>query len=235
MEMKNRINLEKFNAAKAAIEYIKPNSIVGLGTGSTSKFLIQLLGDKIQNGQLRGISTVASSIESLNQAKELGIPTLDLNAIETIDITIDGADEFDSNMNLIKGGGGALLREKILAALSTQVLIIADSSKKVKQLGKFPLPVEIMQIAAHPIFKKLESLNLNPQLRKNKNDEPLITDNSNFIIDLNLQKIENVNELDNTLKSIPGIVENGLFIGYATKIIMGKFDEIEIVEKNTPK
>jgi len=227
------IKKEKRNAAEAAVEYIRSNSIVGLGTGSTTRFAIDYLGEKIKNGQLTGISAVSSSIESQNQAEQLGIRVFDINSIESIDITIDGADEFDNQLNLIKGGGGALLREKILASFSKEVIIIADSQKQVKQLGKFPLPIEVMQIAANPILKRLQSLNLNPEIRKDKNGETFISDNSNFIIDLNLGLIENINDLDQVLKSIPGIVENGLFIGYADKLIMGEMDQVKVFEKKT--
>ena len=227
------IKKEKRNAAEAAVEYIRSNSIVGLGTGSTTRFAIDYLGEKIKNGELTGISAVSSSIESQIQAKQLGITVLDINSIESIDITIDGADEFDNQLNLIKGGGGALLREKILASFSKEVIIIADSQKQVKQLGKFPLPIEVMQIAANPILKRLQSLNLNPEIRKDKNGETFISDNSNFIIDLNLGLIKNINDLDQVLKSIPGIVENGLFIGYASKLLMGEMDQVKVFEKKT--
>jgi len=233
MDNKSKINLEKSNAAKLAVQSIRSNSIVGLGTGSTSKFAIDFLSERIKNDNLIGIQAVASSLESLNQAKLLGIQTLDINSVETIDITIDGADEFDQDLNLIKGGGGALLREKILASMSNEVLIITDSQKKVNQLGKFPLPVEVMKIAATPILKKLQKLNLNPVLRKTKTNQPFISDNSNYIIDLNIGKIENVNDLDLELKSIPGIVENGLFTKYVTRVIMGSSNEVIVFEKNT--
>ncbi len=235
MKEANIIKKEKRNAAKAAVEYISSNSIVGLGTGSTTKFAIDYLGDKIKNGQLTGISAVSSSIASQNQAEQLGITILDINSIETIDITIDGADEFDNQLNLIKGGGGALLREKILASFSKEVIIISDSQKQVKQLGKFPLPIEVMQLAVNPILKKLQSLNLNPKIRKDKNGETFVSDNSNFIIDLNLGLIKNINDLDQVLKSIPGIIENGLFIGYATKLLMGEMDQVKVFEKMTSR
>jgi len=232
MDNINKIQLEKINAAKLAVQSIKSNSIVGLGTGSTAKFAINFLSERIKNDTLNGIYAVASSVESLNQAKLLGIQTLDINSVETIDITIDGADEFDPDLNLIKGGGGALLREKILASISNEVIIITDSQKKVNQLGKFPLPIEVMQIAVNPILKKLEKLHLNPELRKTKTNEPFISDNSNYIIDLKIGNIKNVNSLDLELKSIPGIVENGLFTKYVTKVIMGSFNEVSNWSRN---
>lgn len=221
---------EKKLAAKRAVEYISSNTIIGLGTGSTASHAIRFIGEKYNSGSLSNIKAVASSVRSEELAKELGIPLVDLNEITSIDITIDGADEFDPYLNLIKGGGGALVREKILAALSTRFVVIVDSQKQVPQLGAFPLPVEVLKFSAAPITKKLESLHLQPKLRLDKNGQPFISDNDNYIVDLHLKKIKNPVALDSLLKSIPGIIDNGLFIGMADTVVVGKGTDVLVYE-----
>jgi len=221
---------EKKIAAKKSIEYLNSDSIIGLGTGSTSSYVINFLGEAYKKGSIKNIQAVASSVRSEELAKSLGIPLIDINEIEHIDVSIDGADEFDPYLNLIKGGGGALVREKIIASLSNQFIVIADSSKQVPFLGKFPLPVEVMRFSAAPIMKKLEKLNLHPKLRKDNKGKPFISDNSNYIIDLHIEKISNPIKLDTLLKSIPGIIDNGLFIDYANKLLMGKDNQVIVYE-----
>lgn len=206
-------------AATQAVNFVKDNMTVGIGTGSTAAFAIEALSQKIKAGM--SIKAVASSLRSEKLAKEAGIPLIPFSEVETIHIYIDGADEVDLCFNLIKGGGGALLREKILAFHSQQFMVIVDGSKLVQHLGKFPLPVEVTQFAWELTFHQLQTLGCTPQLRK-REGQTFITDNGNFIIDCFFQKIENVKQLHDAIGNIPGVVENGLFLyTMVDRIIVG--------------
>lgn len=206
-------------AAEHAVNFVKSGMTVGLGTGSTSAFAIEAIGNKIKQGLL--IKAVASSVRSEELAKQAGIALIPFSKVEAIDIYIDGADEVDKNLNLIKGGGGALLREKVLAYNSKQFIVIVDESKSVKHLGKYLLPVEIIPFAMELTLKQIQKLGCITKQRY-QNDKPYITDNGNFIIDCDFGKIENVDQLHQSLNSIPGVVENGLFPKQmVTKIIIG--------------
>lgn len=216
---------EKKLAALEAVKYVKNGMIVGLGTGSTAQFMIRALGDKVEAGlQIHGIPT---SEASRKLAIACGIPLIALEDTHKIDITIDGADEFDPYMQLIKGGGGALLHEKILAYNSDLYIIIADSKKKVDRLGSFKLPVETIPLATQNIIRILTDKGLRPILRRTKNDA-FITEEGNYILDLDIRPITNLTELEWQLKQIPGIVETGLFLNMADIVIMGK-DEGTVV------
>lgn len=208
-------------AAEKAVEFVKDGMIVGLGTGSTAYFAIQKIGQKVKEGL--SIRAIATSNQSEELAKELGIPLLPFAEIDEIDVTIDGADEVDANWNLIKGGGGALLREKIVAAATKQLIIIVDESKLVKELGKFPLPVEIIPFGYEMTIRKLQKLGAEPVLRK-AGDEVYVTDNGNYIADCHLGSIARPEELHRMLNLIPGIVDNGLFIDMAAVVIAGNAD-----------
>lgn len=208
-------------AAEKAVEFVKDGMIVGLGTGSTAYFAIQKIGQKVKEGL--SIRAIATSNQSEELAKELGIPLLPFAEIDEIDVTIDGADEVDANWNLIKGGGGALLREKIVAAATKQLIIIVDESKLVKKLGKFPLPVEIIPFGYEMTIRKLQKLGAEPVLRK-AGDEVYVTDNGNYIADCHLGSIAQPEELHRMLNLIPGIVDNGLFIDMAAVVIAGNAD-----------
>ncbi|MEV5028083.1 ribose-5-phosphate isomerase RpiA [Paenibacillus sp. LPE1-1-1.1] len=208
-------------AAEKAVEFVKDGMIVGLGTGSTAYFAIQKIGQKVKEGL--SIRAIATSNQSEELAKELGIPLLPFADIDEIDVTIDGADEVDANWNLIKGGGGALLREKIVAAATKQLIIIVDGSKLVKELGKFPLPVEIIPFGYEMTIRKLQKLGAEPVLRK-AGDEVYVTDNGNYIADCHLGSIAQPEELHRMLNLIPGIVDNGLFIDMAAVVIAGYAD-----------
>jgi ribose 5-phosphate isomerase A len=208
----------KIAAAEKATEYVRDGMIIGLGTGSTAYWAIQKLGAKVKDGL--SIKAVATSINSENLAKELGIPLISISEIEEIDITIDGADEVDDEWNLIKGGGGALLREKIIASFSKELIIIIDESKKVNRLGKFPLPIEIVRFGNEITQKKLRKLGCVPKIRTIDN-KPFITDNGNYIVDCDFGMIEQPRELHTVINMIPGVVDNGLFIKIATKVIVG--------------
>jgi ribose 5-phosphate isomerase A len=206
-------------AAEHAVESVKDGMTIGIGTGSTSAFAIEALGRKVQQGL--SIKAVASSIRSEEAATNVGIKLIPFSEIDTIDIYIDGADEVDKNLNLIKGGGGALLREKILAFNSKEFLVIVDNSKLVEHLGKFLLPVEIIPFGMELTLKQLQKLGCTTNVRQEKG-KPYITDNSNLIIDCEFKKIEQVDQLHQSLNSIPGVVENGLFINdIVSKIIVG--------------
>jgi ribose 5-phosphate isomerase A len=206
-------------AADKAISFVQNGMIVGLGTGSTAWWAIEGIGKRIKEEGLQ-IQAIATSNRSEEQARSLDIPLVSFSAIDSIDITIDGADESDADLNLIKGGGGALLREKIVASNSKQLIIIVDESKLVEHLGKFPLPVEVVVFGWEKTIQKLNNLGCEPNLRMDK-DHPYLTDNNNYIIDCSFGKIERPADLHQQINSITGVVENGLFIHLATKLIVG--------------
>ncbi len=212
---------EKQIAAKKAVEFIEDGMTIGLGTGSTVFFLIKDLAEKVKAGLK--ITAVSTSNSTSQLASSLGIKVFDLSEVSLIDLTIDGADEVDENLNGIKGGGGALLYEKIVAKNSKKNIWIVDSSKLVKKLGKFPLPVEVIQFGAEHLFKTLSEFNFNPQFRM-KEGKKFVTDGDHFIIDLKLNVIENAAEFDERLKKITGVVETGLFCGIADILIAGNSD-----------
>lgn len=219
---------EKAAAARAAVEFIEEGMIVGLGTGSTAAHAIREIGRLVADGfEVIGIPT---SVESENLARKLHIPVITLDAAERIDLTIDGADEFDPYMQLIKGGGGALLREKIIAYHSDVNLIIADSTKQVQRLGAFPLPVETIPFATSQIREVLQDAGLNPQLRMT-DDEPYLTDEGNYILDLDIMHVSNLGLLEDELLHIPGLVETGLFLGTTDIIIVAHGEDVQILER----
>lgn len=223
------IDKAKFVAAKTASGYVKSGMKVGLGTGSTAAWLVQCLGEKVRDEGLR-IQGVPTSTRTAQLAREVGIEVISLDEAKWLDLTIDGADEYDGDFNLIKGGGGALLQEKIVATASDQVIIIADVSKKVETLGSFPLPVEVIPFGWQTTKTLIEEtligldvLGQNTQLRMN-GDAPFITDEGNYILDLNLIRISNAKQVSLVLNQIPGVVENGLFIDICDTVIVGYGD-----------
>ncbi len=222
------LDREKQLAAKEAVKYVKNGMTVGLGTGSTAAHMVKELGKLIKNGL--EITGVPSSENTKKLATELGIPLTTLDKTNGIDIYIDGADEFDPYMQLIKGGGGALLREKILTYNSDLVIIIADSQKEVKRLGDFKLPVETIPFATKKIAQLLQEMGLLPKLRV-RDGKNFVTDEGNFILDLNIKHIANIHLLESKLKQIPGIVETGLFLDMADIIIIGKGETTITIRK----
>jgi len=219
---------EKQRAAEAAVEYVKDGMIVGLGTGSTTEFAVKKLGERVRDGlAIRGIPT--SDVTKV-QAEEEGIPLIDFSETMYIDLTIDGADEIDVNLNMIKGGGAALLREKIVASASKEEIIIVSHEKFVKQLGIFPLPVEVIPFGWQIIFNQLETLGGSPDLRL-KQGQPLLTDQGNYIIDCRFRQILDAAQLEQRLNMIPGVVENGLFTGLCTRMIMAEGEKIVVKER----
>jgi ribose 5-phosphate isomerase A len=203
-------------AAEKAVENIREGMIIGLGTGSTAFWAIQKIGELVRAGL--DIKAVATSIQSENLARELGIPILAFSDVVSVDLTIDGADEVDRQGNLIKGGGGALLREKIIAYNSKAFHVIVDHKKMVEQLGKFPLPVEIIPFAHELTLKRLRELAATVVLRKTE-DKIFITDNGNMIADGNFYPVSDPASLDARLKSIPGVAETGLFLRHMVTTI----------------
>jgi ribose 5-phosphate isomerase A len=206
-------------AAEMAVSFLEDGMTIGLGTGSTAYWAIEKIGEKVkkENWNIRAIAT---SIRSEEQAKALGIPIFDFSSIKSIDITIDGADEVDAQLQLIKGGGGALLREKIVASNSKQMIVVADESKWVKSLGSFPLPVEVINFGWQRTFEKLQMLGCVAKRRMQDNG-PYLTDNGNYIVDCAFKEIKDPPTLHEAVNAITGVVDNGLFIRIASKLVLG--------------
>ncbi len=227
-------DLRKFNAAQAALDYVKDGMIVGLGTGSTSAHFVRQLGERVRQGlRVKGVPT---SEATRNLAEQVGVPLLGISQVTAIDLDVDGADEVDGGFRLIKGGGGALLREKIVAAASKQMVVIADETKWVETLGAFPLPVEVSRfgfaLTMQRIAEALRETNCaghEVELRvSGKANEPVITDGGNYIIDAHTKRIPNAEALAVRLQGIAGVVEHGLFLGLAHTVILGKAKGAEI-------
>lgn len=217
--MVEKEELKKLAGEKAA-DHIEDGMIIGLGTGSTVEYMLRKLGELVREGlDIEGIPT---SIHTKRIAKEEKIPLITLEEKPVIDVTVDGADEVDSDLNLIKGGGGALAREKIIAFNSKKVIIVIDDSKVVKALGiDFPLPVEVVKFGWTSTKKSLEEFGCNVELRQIMENEPFITDNGNYILDCEFDRINEPEQLEIDINNIPGVVENGLFIGLVDEVIVG--------------
>ena len=216
--MENNKDVEKQLAANEAVKLIRDGQVVGLGTGSTAYFAIQSIAAILKEGLK--IQCVPTSENTKALALSLNIPLVDIHEIDFIDITIDGADEFTEQLQLIKGGGGALVREKIVASMTKKEIIIADSSKKVDQLGKFTVPIAVVPFAEQYVLSELKKLSGRGLLRK-KNDEVFVTDDGNHVIDADFGLIENPVAIAELLNKIEGIVTHGLFIDLADTVIMG--------------
>jgi ribose 5-phosphate isomerase A len=215
---------EKEAAARASLKFVKDGDVVGLGTGSTAKFFIQLLGEQVKAGMnVRGIPT---SEASGKLAASLGIPLTTLDDCKQIDVTVDGADEFDPQLRLIKGGGGALLREKIVGSATRQYVIVADASKRVSVLGKFPLPVEVIKFAQALVKKRIEALGARVAMRHDAAGKPYLTDENNYILDCRFGEIKDADSLAQELSDMPGVVEHGLFIGMANVVLVAGGSEV---------
>ncbi len=216
-------NAMKKLVAEAAVDrYVKDGMYVGLGTGSTAKFMIERIGELVKQGY--DLTCAATSVQSEELARSLGVKVLDINDIDHLDVTIDGADEVDPTMQLIKGLGGALLREKIVAAATGKEIIIADESKIVQKLGtKAPLPVEVIRFGHLKTKFALEKQGCKAELRM-KDGEPFITDSGNYIYDCRFESIERPFFLESRIDTIPGVVENGLFLNTAYDVLISKPD-----------
>jgi len=216
---------EKEVAARASLKYVREGQVVGLGTGSTATIAIRLLGELVRGGlKIRGIPT---SIASRDLAMQLGIPLTTFEEVQQIDVTIDGADEFDPALNLIKGGGGAMLREKVVASATKQLVIVTDSSKQVQVLGKFPLPVEVIGFAEPLVAKEIADLGARVVQRKDSAGKSYLTDEGHHILDCHFGEIPDPPALARRLSDMPGIVEHGLFVGMASVVLMAKAGEVE--------
>lgn len=227
----NLVKLMKQQVGKAAAERVQSGSIVGLGTGSTTAYAIQFLGDRLKSGQIKDIKGVPTSFQASTLAKQYGIPLTTLDEIDHIDIAIDGADEVDPQHNLIKGGGAAHTREKVVDSLAAQFIVVVDSSKLVDRLGStFAVPVEVLPMAIAPVMRAVENLGGQPELRMGvKKDGPVITDQGNMVLDVKFDSINNPAELEKTLNNIPGVLENGLFVGLTDLVLVGE------IENDQPK
>ncbi len=226
----------KQQAAERAIALVEDGMTVGLGTGSTAAKFVDLLGKRVKEGL--SVRCVPTSEATRVQAEKLGIPLITLDTQPFLDLTVDGADELDGNLRLIKGGGGALLREKIVATASGRMVVIADHSKRVAKLGKFPLPVEVVQFGLGATRGMIEVLASDAgcegelTLRTGANGQPVLTDSGNFILDCAFGQIEDPEALDEALRLIPGVVENGLFLGIADAAFIGGPSGIETLERD---
>ncbi len=232
------IDTAKFVAAKRAVDFVEDGMRVGLGTGSTAAWMVRCLGERVREEGLK-ISGVPTSTRTAELARQVGIRVISLDEARWLDVTIDGADEFDADLNLIKGGGGAHLQEKIVATASDMMIVITDPSKQVEHLGAFPLPVEVIpfgwQTTKALIEETLASLDVLGQqasLRMNS-EAPFVTDEGNHIIDLHLQRIGNPRQISMVLNQIPGVVENGLFVDICDKVVIGHQDgRVEVIDIN---
>jgi len=223
------IDKAKFVAAKRAVDFVEDGMRVGLGTGSTAAWMVRCLAEVVRQDGLK-IRAVPTSTRTAALARELGIEVVSLDEAKWLDLTIDGADEFDDDLNLIKGGGGALLQEKIVATASDQMIVIADAGKEVGALGAFPLPVEVIPFGwqttkalIEEMLVSIDVLGRSTSLRMN-GDRPFVTDEGNHILDLHLGRIGNARQLAMVLNQVPGVVENGLFIDICDVVVVGYGD-----------
>jgi ribose 5-phosphate isomerase A len=220
---------EKEAAARASLQFVPDDSVVGLGSGSTAAYFLRYLGDQVRAGlRVKGIAT---SIRTRDLAESLGIPLVTLDDCPQIDVDVDGCDEFDPQLNLIKGGGGALLREKIIASASRQFVVIADSSKQVLVLGRFPLPVEVIPFARPVLTRKIEALGATVELRQHAYGNPYVTDEGHHILDCHFGTIADPPSVARALSDMPGVVEHGLFINLASLVLVGKDGNVEQVRR----
>ncbi|WP_306112841.1 MULTISPECIES: ribose-5-phosphate isomerase RpiA [unclassified Roseovarius] len=223
------IDKAKFVAAKRAVDFVEDGMRVGLGTGSTAAWMVRCLGEMVREDGLK-IRGVPTSTRTADLAREVGIDVISLDEAKWLDVTIDGADEFDANLNLIKGGGGALLQEKIVATASDQMIVIADIGKEVETLGAFPLPVEVIPFGwqttkslIEELLISMDVLGRDATLRMN-GETPFFTDEGNYILDLHLGRIGNAQQLSLAMNQMPGVVENGLFIDICDVVVLGYGD-----------
>ena len=222
--MSPNLDHEKELAARASLRFLQDGQIVGLGTGSTAAYFVRFLGERVREGlKIKGIPT---AVRTRELATSLGIPLTTLDEYQEIDVTIDGADEINPHLQLIKGGGGALLREKVVASASKKLVIIADSSKQVAILGKFPLPVEVVGFAQALVTKKIQGLGATVKLRVESDGKPYVTDEGHHILDCCFGRIPDPPALARKLSDMPGVMEHGLFIGMASVALVGKGDEV---------
>lgn len=223
------VKLMKQEVGKAAAARVTSGSIVGLGTGSTTAFAIQFLGERLKSGELKDIKGIPTSFQASVLAKQYGIPLTTLDEVDGIDVAIDGADEVDPQRNLIKGGGAAHTREKVVDSLAKQFIVVVDSSKMVDKLGAFPLPVEVLPIAIAPVTRALENLGGKVELRMGvKKDGPVITDQGNMVLDVKFEAITDPAGMEQRINNIPGVLENGLFVDVTDLVLIGEVKDGQV-------
>lgn len=228
MEQLSPADRAKRAAAAAALDWVEDGMKLGLGTGSTAAWMVRLLAERVAEGL--NVVGVPTSEQTRALAESLGVRVTTLKELGSLDLTIDGTDEFDPQLNLIKGGGGALLREKIVAASSTRMLVIADPAKRVETLGRFPLPLEVVRFGWRTTRARvcralgIDALASPAVRRRMRGDGPFFTDQGNYVLDLDLGRIEDPATLDKKLNAITGVAETGLFIGLASAVIVGRED-----------
>ena len=228
----------KRQAAARAVELVQEGMRLGLGTGSTAKHFVELLGERVRAGL--NVIGVPTSEATRADAERCGVPLTTLDDIDRLDLTVDGADEVDPDLNLIKGGGGALLREKIVAAASDRMIVIADETKWVEALGRFPLPIEVIpfglgatQLAIEKAFAE-NGLSGQMEIRRGKDGHAFVTDGGHWIVDARLGRIVDAPWLARSLSSIPGVVEHGLFVGLASMVVLAGANGIRTIERPSP-
>ncbi|NJR26329.1 MAG: ribose-5-phosphate isomerase RpiA [Richelia sp. CSU_2_1] len=231
------VKLMKQLVGFAAADRVQSGTIVGLGTGSTTAYTIQALGDRLKSGQLKDIKGVPTSFQSEVLAKQYGVPLTTLDEIDRIDIAIDGADEVDPHLNLIKGGGAAHTREKVVDYLAAQFIVVVDSSKMVDKLGStFRVPIEVIPMAITPVTCAIEKLGGKPELRMGvKKAGPVITDQGNMVLDVRFDNLDNPGELEKTLNNIPGVLENGLFVNCTDLVLVGEIKDGKPIVREVSK
>jgi ribose 5-phosphate isomerase A len=218
------VTLMKQMVGYAAADRVQSNSVVGLGTGSTTAFAIEGIGKRLQSGELVNVKGVPTSFQAIVLARQFGIPLIGLDEADHIAVAIDGADEVDPNKNLIKGGGAAHTQEKIVDCLADLFIVVVDSSKIVQKLGStFLLPVEVLPMAVVPVMRQIEKLGGKPVLRMGvRKAGPVVTDNGNLVIDVKYDAIDDPLALEKTLNNIPGVLENGIFAGVTDVVLIGE-------------
>lgn len=217
---------EKFVAARRGVEFVEDGMLLGLGTGSTADHTIRMIGERVREGL--SVRAIPSSRRSEQLAREVGIPLIGFDAATRLDLTLDGADEVDPRFSLIKGGGGALLREKIVASASKRVVILVDSAKPVTVLGAFPLPVEVVPFGWQVVAERIAGRGARPELRRAASGEPFVTDEGHHILDCHFGQISNPGALARWLNGIPGVVEHGLFVNLAHLVIVGRGESAQV-------
>lgn len=224
------MNLKQLVGIKAA-EFVEDGMIVGLGTGSTAYYMVEEIGRRMREEGLK-ITGVTTSSGTKAQAESLGIPLKSIDEVPVVDLTIDGADEISADFQGIKGGGAALLFEKIVASYSKQTIWIVDGSKMVDQLGRFPLPVEVIPYGSQQLMRLFKEKNYQPVLRQTETGETVVTDSGHYIIDLHLERIEDPEKLATYLDQLVGVVEHGLFLNMVSKVVVASENGVSVL--NTP-
>ena len=222
--MSDPVKTMKQEVGRAAAARVKSDSIVGLGSGSTAAYAIEYIGDRLAKGEIKNVVGVPTSFQSEVLAKEFNIPLVTLDAIDRIDVAIDGADEVDPDKNLIKGGGAAHTREKVVDKLADEFIVVVDEGKLVDKLGStFLLPVEVIPMAVAPVMRSLAKLGGKPELRMGvKKAGPVVTDQGNLVIDVKFDHIKDPETMEKEINNLPGDLENGIFVGVADIILVGK-------------